>query len=132
MLVQTKPLAEVTQTAIRVLCKEIGLVDTMRFVGQFTVGYGNYTEERAELFADMTLDDMITEIQRKRTQAYASVGRPGFSRSDKVESKQRAQLHRGHQAAPSYPASQPPTGSGIPPFAWRRDLCHPTRLDPAL
>ena len=69
MVVQTKPLAEVTQNAIRVLCKEIGLVDTMRFVGHFTVGYGNYTEERAALFADMTLDDMITEIQRKRTQA---------------------------------------------------------------
>ena len=59
---------EVTQTAIRLLCKEIGLVDTMRFVGQFTVGYGDYTEERDALFADMTLDDMITEIQRKRTQ----------------------------------------------------------------
>jgi len=69
MVVQTKPLAEVTQIAIRVLCKEIGLVDTMRFVGQFTVGYGNYTEERDALFADMTLDDMIAEIQRKRTQA---------------------------------------------------------------
>lgn len=68
MVVQTKPLAEITQNAIQVLCKEIGLVDTMRFVGQFTVGYGNYTEERAALFADMTLDDMIAEIKRKREQ----------------------------------------------------------------
>ena len=68
MIVQTKPLAEVTQTAIRVLCKEIGAVDTMRFVGQFTVGYGNYTEERHALFADMTLDDMIAEIKLKREQ----------------------------------------------------------------
>jgi hypothetical protein len=68
MVVQTKPLAEVTQTAIRVLCKEIGVVDTMRFVGQFTVGYGNYTEERDALFADMTLDDMIAEIKGKREQ----------------------------------------------------------------
>ena len=68
MVVQTKPLAEVTQTAIRVLCKEIGVVDTLRFVGQFTVGYGNYTEERDALFADMTLDDMIVEIKGKREQ----------------------------------------------------------------
>ena len=68
MVVQTKPLAEVTQTAIRELCREIGLVDTMRFVGQFTMGYGNYTEERDALFADMTLDDMIAEIKRKREQ----------------------------------------------------------------
>ncbi len=68
MVVQTKPLAEVTQTAIRVLCREIGLVDTMRFVGQFTVGYGDYTAERDELFGDMTLDDMIAGIKQRRGQ----------------------------------------------------------------
>ena len=67
MVVQTKPLAEVTQTAIRVLCREIGLVDTMRFVGQFTVGYGDYTAERDELFRDMTL----AEIKHSRSQADA-------------------------------------------------------------
>jgi hypothetical protein len=69
MVVQTKPLAEVTQTAIRVLCREIGLVDTMRFVGQFTVGYGDYTAERDELFGDMTLDDMIAAIEQRQSQA---------------------------------------------------------------
>jgi hypothetical protein len=77
MVVQTKPLAEVTQIAIRVLCKEIGLVDTMRFVGQFTVGYGNYAEERDALFADMTLDDMLAEIQRKRKQTGPQPERQG-------------------------------------------------------
>lgn len=69
MVVQTKPLAEVTQTAIRVLCREIGLVDTMRFVGQFTMGYGDYTAERDELFGDMTLDDIISAIKQTRSQA---------------------------------------------------------------
>ena len=68
MVVQNKPLAEVTQTAIHVLCRESGLVDTMRFVGQFTVGYGNSTQEREALFAGMTLEDMIAEIRRKREQ----------------------------------------------------------------
>jgi hypothetical protein len=68
MIVQTKPLAEVTQNAIRVLCREIGLVDTLRFVGQFTVGYGDYTAERDELFGDMTLDDMIVGIKQRRGQ----------------------------------------------------------------
>lgn len=66
MVVQTKPLAEVTQNAIRILLREIGPVDTVRFVGQFTAGYGNYTEERDTLFADMTLEDMIAEIKRLR------------------------------------------------------------------
>lgn len=66
MIVQTRPLAEVTQTALRVLCREIGLADTMRFVGQFTVGYGDYTAERDELFSGMTLDDMIAAIKARR------------------------------------------------------------------
>lgn len=66
MVAQTRPLAEVTQTAIRVLVREIGLVDTMRFVGQFTIGYGNYTEERDELFGDLTLDEIIAAIKRRR------------------------------------------------------------------
>ena len=71
MVRQTKPLAEVTQTAIRVLCREIGLVDTIRFVGQFTVGYGDYTAERDELFRDMTLDDMVVGIKQRRGQGAA-------------------------------------------------------------
>ena len=58
-----------TQNALRVLFREIGLVDTMRFVGQFTVGYGDYTAERDELFSNMTLDDMITEIKLRQSQA---------------------------------------------------------------
>ena len=66
MAIEVKPLAEITQTAIRVLCKEIGLVDTVRFINQFTAGYGNYTAERDGLFADMTLDDMVSAIKRNR------------------------------------------------------------------
>jgi len=67
MVMQTKPLAEVTQTAIRVLCREIGLVDTMRFVSQFTLGHGDYTAERDELFGDMGLEDMIAAIKQRQS-----------------------------------------------------------------
>ena len=66
MTVEVKPLAEVTQDAIRMLCRQIGPVDTVRFVNQFTAGYGNYTEEREQLFVDLTLDDIITEIKRTK------------------------------------------------------------------
>lgn len=61
---ELKPLAEVTQEAIRVLIQELGPVDTVRFVNQFTVGYGNYTEERRRLFAGMTLEEIVSEIKR--------------------------------------------------------------------
>lgn len=66
MTVKVKPLAEVTQEAIRVLIQELGPANTVRFVNQFTVGYGNYTEERRRLFAGMTLDDIVFEIKRAK------------------------------------------------------------------
>jgi hypothetical protein len=66
MIVETKPLAEVTQDAIRILFREIGVVNTVRFINQYTTGYGNYTEERQELFADLTLDELIAEIKQRR------------------------------------------------------------------
>jgi len=64
--VEVKPLAEVTQEAVRILCEKIGIVNTIRFVNQFTTGYGNYTEERETFFADLTLDDIVAEIKRKK------------------------------------------------------------------
>lgn len=67
MIAETKPLAEITQDAIRILFREIGVVNTVRFINQYTVGYGNYTEERRELFADQTLDDLIAQIKQRRT-----------------------------------------------------------------
>jgi len=66
MIAESKPLAEITHDAIRVLCKEIGVVATIRFVSQFTTGYGNYSEQRDQLFADMTLEDIVSEIKQKK------------------------------------------------------------------
>ena len=42
---QAKPLSEITRYAIDLLSKEMGIVDTVRFLNQFTTGYGDYTEE---------------------------------------------------------------------------------------
>ena len=68
MIADTLPLAEITKEALRVLYKEIGVVNTIRFMNQFTTGYGDYVEERKALFDDMTLEDLLAEIKRKRTQ----------------------------------------------------------------
>ena len=67
MVAQTKPLAEITQEALKVLYKEIGIVNTVRFLNQFTVGYGDYVEERERLFAGLTVDDIASEIKRGRS-----------------------------------------------------------------
>jgi hypothetical protein len=48
--------------------KEIGVVNTVRFLNQFTVGYGDYTAERDALFADLTLDEILTAIKQRPEQ----------------------------------------------------------------
>lgn len=64
MNIQTKPLSEITRHAIDLLSKEMEIVDTVRFLNQFTTGYGNYTEEREGLFKDMTLDEILAVIKK--------------------------------------------------------------------
>ena len=66
MITDTRPLIEVNQQAISLLYKELGVVDAVRFLKQFTQGYGNYTEEREILFADKTLEDIVSEIEKRR------------------------------------------------------------------
>ena len=66
MTLPLKPIAEVTQEAFRLLSREIGLANTVRFINQFTSGEGNYTEDRKDIFAGMTLEDIVADIRRRR------------------------------------------------------------------
>ncbi len=66
MIAEPRSLAEITQTALKVLYREIGVVNTVRFINQFTTGYGDYTKEREQLYSQLTLDDLVTEIKRQR------------------------------------------------------------------
>jgi hypothetical protein len=72
MVVEAKPLAEITHEAIKILYQKLGIVNTVRFLSQFTVGYGNYTEEREALFGHLTLDEVISEIKQSRSKASTS------------------------------------------------------------
>jgi len=69
MITEVKPLIEVNQRAIGLLYKELGVVDAVRFLKQFTQGYGDYTQEREILFANQSLDDIVNEIEKKRKTA---------------------------------------------------------------
>jgi len=69
MNIETKPLAEITEEAINILFQKLGAVNTVRFLNQFTTGYGNYTNERDALFGRMTLDEIIADIKRNHTGA---------------------------------------------------------------
>ncbi|MBU4226306.1 MAG: hypothetical protein KKC71_10885 [Chloroflexi bacterium] len=66
MIMEVKPLAEVNQQAIRLLYQELGVVNAVRFLKQFTVGFGNYTQEREALFGHKTLDEILNEIEQRR------------------------------------------------------------------
>ena len=69
MITDVKPLIEVNQQAINLLYKELGVVDAVRFLKQFTQGYGNYTQEREIIFANKSLDDLVSEIEKRRKTA---------------------------------------------------------------
>jgi hypothetical protein len=56
-------LSEITHQAIGLLFKEMGVVNTVRFLNQFTTGYGDYTEEREDRLKDLTLDDILSAMQ---------------------------------------------------------------------
>lgn len=77
-----RPLAETTHKAIAVLSKELGIVDTVRFLTQFSTGFGDYTSERDMLFRGLTLDDIVSEIRR--------APRPGSTKRMPPTRKRRA------------------------------------------
>lgn len=76
MTTAVQPLAELTASAIRILCREIGPANTGRFLGQFTKGFGNYTEERDQLLGSMTVDEIIDEIYSRRAESPAGKQAP--------------------------------------------------------
>ena len=66
MITKMRPLVEINQHAIALLYKELGVIDAVRFLKQFTQGYGDYTQERETLFGKKTLDELIKEIEDRR------------------------------------------------------------------
>jgi hypothetical protein len=66
MIAEVRPLTEINQQAIRLLYQELGVVNAVRFLKQFTVGFGDYTQERETLFGSKTLDQIVSEIEQRR------------------------------------------------------------------
>ena len=63
MSASAKSLAEVTEHAIRLLTREMGVADTMRFLNQFAIGSGNYTKDKEDLFRNVSLDEILNSIR---------------------------------------------------------------------
>ncbi|MCC6723757.1 MAG: hypothetical protein IT258_04560 [Saprospiraceae bacterium] len=52
--------------AITVLCRELGIANTLRFICQFSTGHGDYTQEREAIHEGKTLDSIMAEIKQMR------------------------------------------------------------------
>ena len=60
------PIALVTQRGTDALVKELGVVNTIRFLGQFREGSGDYTAQRENLFQGMSVAEMAREIRARK------------------------------------------------------------------
>jgi hypothetical protein len=74
MNVAAKPLAETTHKAIAVLSKELGIAETVRFLTQFSTGFGDYTRERGAILRGLTMNEILSDIRRAHRRS-ASLGK---------------------------------------------------------
>lgn len=63
MSIYTEPLIELNRKAFKALYRELGVVNAVRFLRQFTVGFGDYTTEREALFGEKGLEEILREIK---------------------------------------------------------------------
>lgn len=65
MILPVKPLQQINAKGFEVLYRELGVVDTVRFIQQFTGGLGDYTAERQKAMeADSgDLDELVERIR---------------------------------------------------------------------
>ncbi|MGA8809423.1 MAG: hypothetical protein WB973_16255 [Thermoanaerobaculia bacterium] len=48
----------------KALTEALGAAGAMRFMMQYDPGYGDYTQERREIFADLTIEALLDDIDR--------------------------------------------------------------------
>lgn len=65
--VEPMNLTQVRQRGLEILSRELGPVGMVRFLQQFEMGKGNYTEERHQWLDEFTVDEIANQIQKKRT-----------------------------------------------------------------
>jgi hypothetical protein len=63
---QTRPVSEISRRATQILFKEMGVVETIRFLNQFSIGQGDYTKERGNWLGEISMDDAIAQIKTKK------------------------------------------------------------------
>ena len=71
MSAHLNPIAQVTQRATDALVRELGVVDAIRFLGQFRAGSGDYTAQRQALLEEASVQELAAQIRGRRASADA-------------------------------------------------------------
>lgn len=66
MMTDQQPLAEVTHQALRLLIAELGVVNTARFLSQYTVGLGDSVAEKDQLVGTLTVAEIAAAIRQAK------------------------------------------------------------------
>lgn len=66
MHLNSHPTAEINTKATHILFQKKGIVDTFRFLNQYTLGSGDYTKERGEWLDDLSLEEIVADIKAQR------------------------------------------------------------------
>lgn len=66
MNAKIKSISLVNENATDILIREMGVVDTIRFITQFSIGHGNYTEERRNMVDSMSLEEICSGIEEMK------------------------------------------------------------------
>ena len=61
-------LTAIREKGFNALTRELGPSGMAIFIRQFENGSGNYTDEREELLKDVTIDDIISSIKKRKGQ----------------------------------------------------------------
>jgi hypothetical protein len=59
MNIQPLNLFQIRQTGLEVLSRELGPVGMIRFLQQYEIGSGDYSEERHQWLDKLTIDDIV-------------------------------------------------------------------------
>ena len=58
--------AGIRKAGLEAVAKKLGPLGMVRFLQQFETGRGDYTKERDQWLSDMTIQEIISEIRKKR------------------------------------------------------------------
>jgi hypothetical protein len=59
-------LYEIRMEGWKALTERLGPAGAMRFMMQYDPGYGDYSKERHEIFADLTMDELLEATSQPR------------------------------------------------------------------